>query len=87
MSQVMSHAMSLEHRLRRRFIALLASALLLPAGAQAQDADAPSAQVPTADAEAMQILIRADEGVEVNGVNIAIAGAAPEASGDDDAPF
>ena len=34
------------------------------------------------------ILIRADEGVEVNGVNIAIAGAAagaPEA--DDDAPF
>ena len=33
------------------------------------------------------ILIRADEGVEVNGVNIAIAGAAPEAGGDDDAPF
>ena len=33
------------------------------------------------------ILIRADEGVEVNGVNISIAGApAPEAAGDD-APF
>ena len=33
------------------------------------------------------ILIRADEGVEVNGVNISIAGApAPEAAGED-APF
>ncbi|MBP6760504.1 MAG: outer membrane lipoprotein-sorting protein, partial [Thauera sp.] len=53
--------MSLEHRPRRRFLALLASALLLPNWAQAQDVDATPAQEPTADAEAMQILIRADE--------------------------
>ena len=33
------------------------------------------------------ILIRADEGVEVNGVNIAIAARADEAAGEDDAPF
>ena len=61
MSQVMSPAMSLEHRLRRRFLALLASALLLPNWAQAQDADATPAQEPTADAEALEIVMRADE--------------------------
>ena len=33
------------------------------------------------------ILIRADEGVEVNGVNIAIAARANEAAGEDEAPF
>ena len=33
------------------------------------------------------ILIRADEGVEVNGVNIAIAARADEAAGEDEAPF
>lgn len=61
MSQVMSPAMSLEHRLRRRFLVLLASALLLPSWAQAQDVDTTPAQEPTADAEAMEIVMRADE--------------------------
>ena len=65
MSQVMNHTMSVKHPLRRRFIALLASALLLAGWAQAQDADADadalSAQLPIADVEALKIVTRADE--------------------------
>ncbi len=61
MSQVMNHTMSVKHPLRRRFVALLASALLLPGWAQAQDADAISAQLPIADVEALKIVTRADE--------------------------
>ena len=61
MSPVMSHAMNHPSTLRRSIVALLASAVLMPAWAQTQaPADEPTASA-AADPEAVNIVTRADE--------------------------